>query len=53
MPTRVVQLGHPVSHSLSEALLKAAFEAEGIDATYEPVDTPIVALRGRHRRAPR
>jgi shikimate dehydrogenase len=44
MPTRVVQLGHPVSHSLSEALLKAAFEAEGIDATYEPVDTPTVAL---------
>jgi shikimate dehydrogenase len=44
MPTRVVLLGHPVSHSLSGALLKAAFEAGGIDATYEPVDTPTVEL---------
>ncbi len=44
MPDRVVLLGHPVSHSLSEALLKAAFEAAGVDATYEPVDTPTVEL---------
>jgi shikimate dehydrogenase len=53
MAQRVVLLGHPVSHSLSEALLKAAFAASGVDATYEPVDTPTVdfaeavaALRG-------
>ncbi len=44
MAQRVVLLGHPVSHSLSEALLKAAFVAAGIDATYEPVDTPTVEL---------
>lgn len=44
MPKRVVLLGHPVSHSLSEALLEAAFAASGIDATYEPVDTPTVEL---------
>ena len=44
MAQRVVLLGHPVSHSLSEALLKAAFAAGGIDATYEPIDTPTVEL---------
>ena len=44
MSQRVVLLGHPVSHSLSEALQKAAFAAAGIDATYEPVDTPTVDL---------
>jgi shikimate dehydrogenase len=44
MAQRVVLLGHPVSHSLSEALLKAAFAASGVDATYEPVDTPTVEL---------
>ena len=44
MPKRVVLLGHPVSHALSEALQRAAFAASGIDATYEPVDTPTLAL---------
>ena len=44
MAQRVVLLGHPVSHSLSEALLNAAFAAGGIDATYEPIDTPTVEL---------
>jgi shikimate dehydrogenase len=44
MPKRVVLLGHPVSHALSEALQRAAFAASGIDATYEPIDTPTVAL---------
>jgi shikimate dehydrogenase len=44
MPKRVVLLGHPVSHSLSESLQRAAFAASGIDATYEPVDTPTVNL---------
>jgi len=44
MSKRVVLLGHPVSHSLSEALQKAAFATLGIDATYEPVDTPVKDL---------
>ena len=44
MPKRVVLLGHPVSHSLSEALQRAAFAAADIDALYEPVDTPTVEL---------
>lgn len=44
MSKRVVLLGHPVSHSLSEALQMAAFAAVGVDATYEPIDTPTVDL---------
>ena len=44
MSKRVVLLGQPVTHSLSEALQQAAFEAAGIDATYEPIDTPTVDL---------
>jgi shikimate dehydrogenase len=44
MPKRVVLLGHPVSHSLSESLQRAAFAASGIDVTYEPVDIPILNL---------
>ena len=44
MSKRVVLLGHPVSHSLSEALQQAAFDALGIEATYEPIDTPIIDL---------
>jgi len=44
MPLRVVLLGQPVTHSLSEALQKAAFAAAGIDASYEPIDTPTVDL---------
>ena len=44
MPKRVVLLGQPVTHSLSEALQQAAFEAAGIDARYEPIDTPTVDL---------
>jgi shikimate dehydrogenase len=46
MPKRVVLLGHPVSHSLSGALQRAAFEALAIDATYEPQDTPTIDLPG-------
>lgn len=53
MSKRVVLLGHPVSHALSETLQRAAFAAAGIDASYEPIDTPtldlpeaIEALRG-------
>ena len=44
MSKRVVLLGQPVTHSLSEALQEAAFEAAGIDARYEPIDTPTVGL---------
>jgi shikimate dehydrogenase len=44
MSKRVVLLGQPVSHSLSEALQMAAFAALEVDATYEPLDTPTVDL---------
>lgn len=44
MSKRVVLLGHPVTHSLSEALQRVAFETLGVDATYEPVDTPVIDL---------
>ena len=44
MSKRVVLLGQPVTHSLSEALQEAAFAAVGIDAHYEPIDTPTVDL---------
>jgi shikimate dehydrogenase len=35
MTRRVVLIGHPVAHSLSGAMHQGAFEALGIDATYE------------------
>jgi shikimate dehydrogenase len=44
MSKRVVLLGQPVTHSLSEVLQEAAFKAAGIDARYEPVETPTVEL---------
>ncbi len=44
MSKRVALLGHPVTHSLSEALQMAAFKALDVDATYEPLDTPTVDL---------
>ena len=44
MSKRVVLLGQPVTHSLSEALQEAAFAAAGVDAPYEPLDTPTVDL---------
>ena len=44
MSKRVVLLGQPVTHSLSEALQEAAFAAADVDATYEPIDTPTVDL---------
>src|SRR3954465_10848533 len=53
MTKRVVLIGHPVAHSLSGAMQQAAFEALGIDATYElwdrlPIQLPeaITELRG-------
>lgn len=46
-------IGHPLGHSISPAILTAAFSAAGVDATYEPWDTEpdvlaarIEALRG-------
>jgi shikimate dehydrogenase len=40
-------IGHPLGHSISPAIFKAAFEAAGIDATYEPWDTEPDVLEGR------
>jgi shikimate dehydrogenase len=44
MPKQVVLVGHPVSHSLSGDLQQAAFDDAGIDARYEPLDVPLMAL---------
>ena len=44
MSNRVVLLGHPVVHSLSEALQNAAFQALDVDAVYEPIDTTVMEL---------
>jgi shikimate dehydrogenase len=42
MTRRVVLIGHPVAHSLSGAMQQAAFDAQGVDATYELWDrTPL------------
>jgi shikimate dehydrogenase len=45
MTKRVILIGHPVAHSLSAAMHQAAFDARGIDASYElwdraPIDLP-------------
>jgi shikimate dehydrogenase len=47
MAKRVVLIGHPVTHSLAEALQQAAFDARGIAATFEAIDTPLIELPGR------
>jgi shikimate dehydrogenase len=44
MTKRVVLIGHPVAHSLSGAMQQAAFDAAGIDATYELWDRTPIAL---------
>jgi shikimate dehydrogenase len=44
MTKRVVLIGHPVAHSLSGAMQQAAFDDQGIDATYELWDRPPIAL---------
>ena len=44
MTKRVVLIGHPVAHSLSGAMQQAAFDALGIDATYELWDRPPIQL---------
>lgn len=37
-PKRAAVLGHPISHSMSPALHGAAYQALGLDATYEAID---------------
>ncbi len=44
MTKRVVLIGHPVAHSLSAAMQQAAFDDQGIDATYELWDRAPMAL---------
>jgi shikimate dehydrogenase len=44
MTKRVVLIGHPVAHSLSGAMQQAAFDAKGVDATYELWDRPPIQL---------
>jgi shikimate dehydrogenase len=44
MTKRVVLIGHPVAHSLSGAMQQAAFDALGVDATYELWDRAPIAL---------
>ncbi len=44
MPKVVLLIGHPVGQSLSSAVHQAAFDELGIDARYEPVDVPLIAL---------
>ena len=46
MTKRVVLIGHPVAHSLSAAMQQAAFDDQGIDASYELWDRPPLALSG-------
>ncbi len=44
MTKRVVLIGHPVAHSLSGAMQQAAFNALGVDATYETWDRAPIEL---------
>lgn len=44
MTKRVVLIGHPVAHSLSGAMQQAAFDDQGIDATYELWDRAPIQL---------
>jgi shikimate dehydrogenase len=44
MTKRVVLIGHPVAHSLSAEMQQAAFDAGGIDASYELWDRPPIEL---------
>ena len=37
-PTQLVLLGHPVAHSLSPAMQRAALAAAGLEASYEAMD---------------
>ena len=44
MAKRVALIGHPVEHSLSAALQQAAFDAAGVDASYELEDRLLIDL---------
>jgi shikimate dehydrogenase len=44
MTRRVVLIGHPVAHSQSGAMQQAAFDAQGVDATYELWDRAPIQL---------
>lgn len=44
MPGRLFLIGHPVAHSLSPLMQKAAIEAAGLEATYEAIDVAPDAL---------
>jgi shikimate dehydrogenase len=44
MTKRVVLIGHPVAHSLSGAMQQAAFDDQGIDASYELWDRAPISL---------
>lgn len=45
-PTRLVLLGHPVSHSLSPVFQNAALKSAGLSATYDALDVIPEALTG-------
>lgn len=47
MTKRAGVIGHPLGHSISPVIFKAAFDAAGIDATYDAWDTPEDQLEGR------
>ncbi len=47
MAKRAGVIGHPLTHSISPAMFKAAFDAAGIDATYDAWDTEPDVLEGR------
>jgi len=40
MTRRFVLIGHPVAHSMSPAIHRAAYESLGVDCSYEAVDAP-------------
>lgn len=44
MSARIALLGHPVSHSRSPAMMRAAFEATGLEAEYLPFDVESTEL---------
>lgn len=44
---RLGVIGDPVAHSISPAIQQAAFDAAGLDATYERWHTPLEDLAGR------
>lgn len=47
MTKRAGVIGHPIGHSISPIIYKAAFDAAGMDASYEAWDTAPDLLEGR------